>query len=59
MASRNLIVGDLVEKRTGDYTFDGIVCAVIIKRSGARRVAVENDAGMIHIFSESQLQLKE
>ncbi len=47
--------GDLVMKTSGDYTFYGVVLAVFPKRSGAIRVAVENNDGLIHIFNPSQL----
>jgi len=48
--------GDKVHKGGGDYTFDGTVIAVFEKLSGKIRYAVEDDRGIIHIFSESNLQ---
>jgi hypothetical protein len=51
----SLRVGDCVEKIGGDYTFRGVVVAVFSKRSGAVRVVVENDDGILHIFNPGQL----
>jgi hypothetical protein len=49
--------GDRVAKRGGDYSFVGVVLAAFSKRSGSPRYAVENDAGLIHIFNGEQLVL--
>ena len=51
-------VGDLVEKVGGDYTFSGQVVAVFEKISGQVRIVVEDDRGILHIFSEKNLELK-
>lgn len=48
--------GKLVHKDTGDYSFQGDVRSIFTKRSGALRVVVENDAGLVHIFNTSQLK---
>ena len=48
-------VGDVVSKQGGDYSFKGIVVAAFRKTSGAPRYAVENDAGLLHIFSGANL----
>lgn len=48
--------GDEVEKVGGDYRYRGVVVAVFEKRSGAVRVVVENDGGMLFIFSPAQLR---
>jgi hypothetical protein len=48
-------VGDSVVKGGGDYTFEGVVRSVFAKRSGAVRYVVENDAGILHIFSAGNL----
>lgn len=48
-------VGHKVSKRTGDYEFDGVVIAIIHKRSGAVRYAVEDDRGLILIMNEKQI----
>lgn len=53
-------VGDKVYKSKGDYTFDGEIVGVIQKRNGAVRVVAELDGrGLLHIFSENQLELKQ
>lgn len=49
-------VGDRVEKIGGDYTFKGIVVSVFQKTLGGTRVVVENEQGLLHIFSEKQLE---
>ena len=43
--------GDLVEKVGGDYTFVGHVVAVFEKLSGAVRLVVEDDRGVLHVYS--------
>jgi hypothetical protein len=50
-------VRDGVVKSGGDYSFYGDVVAVFTKRSGAVRCVVENDAGILHIFSPVNLKL--
>lgn len=51
-------VGDRVYKPEG-YKFPGIVVAVFETTSGKKRVVAEMiDNGMLHIFSESQLELE-
>ena len=52
-------VGDLVEKVGGDYTFVGHVVAVFAKLSGAIRLVVEDDRGVLHVYSEKILRLVE
>lgn len=47
--------GMIVKKRSGDYDFDGVVVAVIKKRSGAIRYAVEDDRGLLLIMNKSQV----
>ena len=47
--------GDTVIKSSGDYSFTGTVVAVFEKLSGKVRVVVENQDGILHIFSETQL----
>jgi hypothetical protein len=55
---RPLGVEDYVEKVGGDYTFRGFVVAVFNKRrSGEIRYVVENDDGVLHIFSGMQLRV--
>lgn len=52
-------VGDLVEKVGGDYTFVGHVVAVFAKLSGAVRLVVEDDRGVLHVYSEKILRAVE
>jgi hypothetical protein len=49
--------GDVVVKDGGDYWFSGVVRAAFVKGSGVWRYAVENEAGLVHIFSGTQLRL--
>lgn len=51
--------GTLVEKFTGDYSFRGLVVAVFKKQSGQIRFVVENQDGILHIYSEKNLRLPE
>lgn len=48
-------IGDTVKKVTGDYFFMGIVVASFTKLDGKIRVVVENPDGILHIFSEANL----
>jgi hypothetical protein len=49
-------LGSSVRKKGGDYTFEGIIVSVFTKKSGVLRMVVEDDRGVLHIFSASQLQ---
>ena len=49
-------IGTKVEKIGGDYTFVGVVVADFTKKSGARRFVVEDDRGVLHIYSEKNLK---
>ncbi len=50
-------IGDEVYKPKG-YKFPGIVVSVFKTTTGEKRVVAElKDNGMLHIFSESQLEL--
>lgn len=51
-----IVVGDHVVKRGGDYTFEGVVVAKFNKRSGAVRVVVEDDRGLLLIMNAKQLE---
>lgn len=51
-------VGDNVSKVGGDYRFDGVVVAVFNKLSGVRRYVVEDDRGVLHIYSAKNLELR-
>ena len=51
-------VGDKVYKPKG-YKFPGIVVSVFTNTSGDIRIVAEmEDNGMLHIFSETQLELR-
>jgi hypothetical protein len=49
-------IGDKVEKVGGDYTFVGIVVAAFKKLSGAERFVVEDDRGVLHVYSAKTLK---
>ena len=48
-------VGDKVQKVGGDYKFEGIVVCVFQKLSGQVRLVVEDDRGVLHVYSEKNL----
>lgn len=50
-------IGSKVEKVGGDYTFVGIVVADFKKLSGLRRLVVEDDRGVLHVYNEKILRL--
>lgn len=50
-------IGDKVEKVGGDYTFVGTIVAKFTKLSGAVRFVVEDDRGVLHVYSEKNLRL--
>lgn len=47
--------GDLVQKLSGDYRFQGRVVSAFRKLSGEVRYVVENADGMLFLFNEGQL----
>lgn len=49
-------LGDKVEKIGGDYTFVGVVVAAFDKLSGVRRYVVEDDRGVLHVYSAKTLR---
>ncbi len=49
-------IGDKVEKVGGDYTFEGIIVSVFEKLSGVIRLVVEDDRGVLHVYSEKILR---
>ncbi len=50
-------VGDRVEKVGGDYTFVGHVVCVFTKRDPTKvRLVVEDDRGVLHVYSEKNLR---
>lgn len=58
-AEDSLHVGDKVSKVGGDYTFEGTVVAGFYKLSGAPRYVVEDDRGVLHVYSFKNLKKKE
>ena len=50
-----MIIGQKVKKIGGDYTFEGIIVSKFNKLSGKERFVVENEQGILHIFSENNL----
>lgn len=50
-------VSDKVKKITGDYSFEGEIVAKFTKKSGVIRFVVEDDRGILHIYSEKNLQV--
>ena len=51
-------VGDNVAKTGGDYRFDGTVVAVFNKTTGHTRYVVEDDRGVLHIYSNKNLMMR-
>jgi len=51
-----LMGGDKVAKLGGDYTFEGTVVAAFPKLSGAMRYVVEDDRGVLHVYSAKNLR---
>lgn len=51
------VIGRPVHKSGGDYQFEGEIRAIIPKRSGALRYAVEDDRGLLLIMNASQCGL--
>lgn len=51
-------IGKRVSKTGGDYSFDGEIRAVFRKKSGVVRYVVENDQGILHIFSAANIGLE-
>lgn len=49
-------VGATVAKVGGDYTFEGTVVAAFRKTSGAMRYVVEDDRGVLHVYSDKSLR---
>jgi len=56
-AAPDNVIGRKVQKRGGDYEFDGEIRAVIVKRSGAVRYAVEDDRGLLLVMNAKQVGL--
>lgn len=49
-------IGDVVDKKGGDYSFTGVVVAAFQKQSGAWRYVVEDDRGLLLIHSENTIE---
>ena len=49
-------IGDPVRKVGGDYQFEGTVVAAFYKLSGVRRFVVEDDRGVLHVYSARILE---
>jgi hypothetical protein len=49
-------VGMRVRKTGGDYTYEGVVVSKFFKLSGACRLVVEDDRGLLFIFNAGQLE---
>ena len=52
-------VGNKVKKVGGDYTFEGIVVAAFLKLSGVSRYVVEDDRGILHVYSGKNLAIRD
>ena len=52
-----MTVNDKVKKIGGDYTFEGTIVAKFNKLSGAVRFVVEDDRGVLHVYSAKCLEL--
>lgn len=50
------VVGEAVEKVGGDYQFRGRVVAAFHKLSGLARYVVEDDRGVLHVYSAKILR---
>ena len=50
-------IGDKAHKTKG-YKFDSVIVSVFKNTKGETRIVAENGDGMLHIFNESQLELK-
>jgi len=59
METTHFQIGDKVSKVGGDYRFDGIVVAAFQKLSGVTRYVVEDDRGILHIYSDKNLKITE
>jgi hypothetical protein len=51
----NLEIGDRVEKIGTFYIFQGIIVSVFNNLSGEKKFVVEDDQGVLHIYSAKNL----
>lgn len=56
--TQQFVVGDLVNKVGGDYKYEGTVVAAFQKLSGVWRYVVEDDRGILHVYSAANLVAK-
>lgn len=59
MANPAFALRDRVYKVGGDYQFQGQVVAVFFKLGGQVRYVVEDDRGLLFIFSEVNLRVRQ
>lgn len=52
-------VGTKMQKTGGDYTFRGEVRTVFTKKNGVKRYVCENTDGLLFIFNEGGMELRE
>lgn len=57
MGETKFKIGDKVYKPEG-YKFDATIVSVFETTSGKIRVVAENGEGLLHIFNENNLELK-
>lgn len=55
LGDKRIEIGDRVAKTSGDYTFEGHVVTIFIKRSGVVRIVVEDDRGVLFIFDPDKI----
>tara|TARA_R110002096_G_scaffold241738_2_gene433772 strand:- start:2656 stop:3108 length:453 start_codon:yes stop_codon:yes gene_type:complete len=59
MDNNTFKVNDKVSKVGGDYKFDGTIVSLFPKLSGVIRIVVEDDRGVLHVYSEKNLKLRD
>ena len=50
------MLGKTYVKTSGDYKFIGECVSVFTKKSGVKRVVLENEWGLLFIFNENQIK---
>lgn len=56
MNEADMMFGARVRNTGSDYHFEGVIVAIFQKRNGLLRCVVENDDGILHIFSAKNLE---
>ena len=51
-------IGDRVEKFGIDYKYEGIIISIFYRLNGKLSLVAEDDWGILHIFSEEDIKLK-